>query len=52
VSGLKEAPRESDALKRAREALARARAARQQTAEQLRRLEEQEKSSAKGQRTQ
>jgi hypothetical protein len=52
VSGLKEAPRESDALKRAREALARARAARQQTAEQLRRLEEQEKSSANGQRTQ
>jgi hypothetical protein len=45
VTGLKEAPRQSDALRRAREALARARAARQQTAEQLRYLEEQERSS-------
>ncbi|MFH2134769.1 MAG: hypothetical protein ABII81_06255 [Pseudomonadota bacterium] len=52
VGGLKEAPRESDALKRAREALAKARASRQQTAEQLQRLEEQEKMSTKGQRTQ
>lgn len=52
VNEFKELPRESDALKRAREALAKARAARQQTAEQLQRLEEQEKSSAKGQGTQ
>lgn len=52
VAGLKEAPRESEALRRAREALARARAARQQTAEQLRRLEEQERTSPQGQRTQ
>jgi hypothetical protein len=49
VTGLKEAPRVSDALRRAREALARARAARQQTAEQLRHLEEQEKSPPRGQ---
>ncbi|MFA7556923.1 MAG: hypothetical protein WCZ20_03890 [Hydrogenophaga sp.] len=49
VTGLKEAPKESDALRRAREALAKAKAARQQTAEQLRRLEEQEKAAPRGQ---
>lgn len=44
VTGLKEAPRDSEALRRAREALAQAKAARQQLAEELRRMEAQKKS--------
>lgn len=44
LTGFKDAPGESEALRRAREALAQARAARQRLAEELRRMEAQEKS--------
>ncbi|GAB4296300.1 MAG: hypothetical protein Kow0096_13640 [Thiohalomonadaceae bacterium] len=45
LTGFKDAPRESEALRRAREALTQARAARQRLAEELRRMEAQEKSA-------
>ncbi|WP_127478012.1 hypothetical protein [Sulfurivermis fontis] len=45
LTGFKEAPRESEALRRAREALTQARAARQRLAEELQRMEAQKKSA-------
>lgn len=44
LTGFKDAPRESEALRRARESLTQARAARQRLTEELRRMEEQRKS--------